>query len=209
MKIPTVGDKFVAIADRHNVATLQALELRHRDVFVIFSTSIGQHIGGCPLEEFLRVYQAAPAPRPSVDAYFMAMAHLASTRATCDRKHVGAVIVRDGHAIATGYNGSAPGSEHCDDVGHDIVKLADGTENCVRTTHSEMNAILQAAKFGASTVGASLYTNTFPCWPCAKAILGAGIVRVVFDADYKNDPRVEKAFAIKKVAVERYKEVEV
>lgn len=209
MKIPTVGDKFVSIADPNNTATLQALELRHRDVYVTFSTSIGQRIGGCPLHEFLRVFRPAPAPRPSVDAYFMAMAHLASTRATCDRKHVGAVIVRDGHAIATGYNGSAPGSEHCDDVGHDIVELADGVKNCVRTTHAELNAILQAAKFGTDTAGASIYTNTFPCWPCAKAILGAGIVRVVFDADYKNDPRVETAFAVKAVTVERYKEVEV
>lgn len=143
--------------------------------------------------------------RPSWDDYFIQVSHLIATRATCDRKHVGAVLVRDRHIIATGYNGSAPGDPHCDDAGHDLVQLADGKMNCVRTIHAEANAILQAAKHGASTQGTTIYTNTYPCWPCAKMILGAGIVEVVVDADYNNDPRVAGAFESKGVAVRRYK----
>jgi len=135
-----------------------------------------------------------PEARPEWDEYFMRLAHLAATRATCDRKHVGAVIVRDRRVMATGYNGSPPGLPHCDDVGHDLVETTDGKQNCVRTVHAEMNALLQAAATGAAVKGSTVYTNTYPCWNCAKAILGAGITAVVTDADYNNDPRVEAAF---------------
>ena len=137
---------------------------------------------------------ATDRARPSWHTYFMDMAHLVATRATCDRKHVGAVIVREKRVVATGYNGSPPGLPHCDDVGHDIVTQADGTENCVRTVHAEMNAILQAAQYGVSLAGTTLYTNTYPCWHCAKAILGARIATVVVDQDYNNDARVAEAF---------------
>lgn len=135
-----------------------------------------------------------PETRPDWDAYFMRLAHLAATRATCDRKHVGAVVVRDNRVLATGYNGSPPGLAHCDDAGHDLLRQADGRENCVRTIHAEMNAILQAAATGVAVKGATLFTNTYPCWNCAKALLGAGIAAVATDADYNNDPRVEAAF---------------
>jgi dCMP deaminase len=143
--------------------------------------------------------------RDSWDTYFTKMAHLVATRATCDRKHVGAVIVADRHIVSTGYNGSPPGLPHCDEVGHDLVTLADGSVNCVRTTHAEHNAILQAAKLGMRLANSTLYVNTFPCWACSKAILGAGIQRVVYDDEYREDPRVRAAFETKNVMFERYK----
>jgi hypothetical protein len=64
--------------------------------------------------------------------YFMNIAHQAATRSTCDRKHVGAVIVRDKTILSTGYNGSIRGMPHCDDVGH---LMEDG--HCVATVHAE------------------------------------------------------------------------
>lgn len=145
------------------------------------------------------------SPRPSWDTYFIQLCHLVATRATCDRKHVGAVLVRDRRVLSTGYNGSAPGEPHCDDAGHDLVELAGGAVNCVRTIHAEANAILQAAKYGVPVQGTTLFTNTYPCWPCAKMILGAGITEVVFDADYNVDPRVDAAFKSKGITVRRYK----
>lgn len=147
-----------------------------------------------------------PRARPSWDSYFMQMAHLVATRATCDRKHVGAVIVHERRVLATGYNGSAPGQPHCDDVGHDLVTLEGGRTNCVRTLHAEANAILQGSLYGVALRGADIYTNTFPCWPCAKMILGAGLARVFVDADYNNDERVMAAFESKGVKLVRYKE---
>ena len=73
--------------------------------------------------------------RVSWDEYFMNIARVVATRATCDRKHVGAVLVRDKTILATGYNGSARGLEHCDDAGH---MMEDG--HCVRTVHAEQPA---------------------------------------------------------------------
>lgn len=131
--------------------------------------------------------------RPPTDVYFMNIAQVVATRATCDRKHVGAVIVRDRRIIATGYNGSPPGLPHCDDVGHDLV-ITNGKENCVRTVHAEMNAVAQAALYGVSIKDADIYTNTYPCWNCAKALLSGGIKTVYVDKDYNNDARVEEAF---------------
>ena len=71
----------------------------------------------------------------------MNIAHEVSTRSTCNRKHVGAVIVRDKTILSTGYNGSIRGTEHCNDIGCEMI---DG--HCVRTTHAEANAIVQSAK---------------------------------------------------------------
>ena len=79
------------------------------------------------------------------DEYFMQIAVQVSTRSTCDRKHVGAVIVRDKTILSTGYNGSVRGMPHCDDVGH---MMEDG--HCVATVHAEANAIIQAAKNGTA-----------------------------------------------------------
>lgn len=133
-----------------------------------------------------------PSPygkRPAWNEYFMRLAREVSSRATCDRKHVGCAIVDDENAIvATGYNGSPPGMPHCDDVGHDMFK-----DHCVRTTHAEVNAVAQAARRGISLRNARAYINTFPCWPCFKVLVTAGIRVVYFDDEYRRDERVENA----------------
>lgn len=127
-------------------------------------------------------HQTATHTRPSWDDYFMAIARIVSTRATCDRLHSGAVLVRDSRIISTGYNGAPPGLPHCDDDGH---LLEDG--HCVRTIHGEHNVILQAAAFGsASTRGSTLYTVYSPCIHCAKYVVAAGITRVVAGKVYRN-----------------------
>ena len=122
--------------------------------------------------------------RPSIDAYFMEIARVVSSRATCDRKHVGAVIVRDKTILSTGYNGSVRGLGHCDDEGH---MMEDG--HCVATIHAEMNAIIQAAKNGVQIEGAEVYTTASPCWICFKMIANAGIRRIVY-AEFYRDERI-------------------
>ena len=112
----------------------------------------------------------------------MAIATEVATRATCDRKHVGAVIVRDRSILATGYNGSIKGLEHCDEVGH---MMEDG--HCVRTIHAEANAIIQAARNGVRIEGATVYVTASPCWGCFKMIANAGCTRIVFGEFYRDD----------------------
>ncbi|WP_099221162.1 ComE operon protein 2 [Listeria costaricensis] len=123
------------------------------------------------------------------DQFFMAQSHLISTRSTCTRLMVGATIVRDKRIIAGGYNGSIAGGDHCAEHGCLVVE-----GHCIRTIHAEMNAILQCAKFGASTDQAELYVTHFPCVACCKSIIQAGIKTVYYAKDYKNHPYAIELF---------------
>ncbi len=117
--------------------------------------------------------------RPDWDEYFLKLAMLASERATCPRMHCGCVLVKNKNVIATGYNGSIPGDDHCDQVGCLIVD-----NHCVRTVHAEMNALVQAAKRGHAVDGATAYVTNMPCTTCAKALIAAGVKRVVVFSDF-------------------------
>ncbi len=122
------------------------------------------------------------AERASWDEYFMNIARVVSSRSTCDRKFVGAVIVRDKTILSTGYNGSIRGMPHCTEVGH---MMEDG--HCVATIHAESNAILQAAKNGVAIDGASIYVTASPCWNCFKQVANAGIRRIVYGEFYRDN----------------------
>lgn len=126
--------------------------------------------------------------RSSWDDYFMNIARQVATRATCDRKHVGALLVRDRTILSTGYNGSIRGLPHCDEVGH---LMENG--HCVATVHAEANAIIQAAKNGVRIDGAIMYTSASPCWPCFKLIANAGCKRIVFGEFYRDQRIFEYA----------------
>jgi len=168
--------------------------------------------------------------RPDFDTYFMAIAHVVATRASCDRgprlrfdpgrSGTGAVITRNNVILATGYNGSAPGFPHCDDFKCEVCgKVFTGDEfkdgqnciacnpggsskeavirgghemedgHCVRTIHSEENAILQCASMGTSCAGATVYVTTRPCYHCMKRVIRVGVLRVVYEFDYGTDQR--------------------
>ena len=125
--------------------------------------------------------------RVSWDDYFMNVARVVSSRATCHRKFVGAVIVRDRTILSTGYNGSIRGMPHCSDVGH---LMEDG--HCVATIHAEMNAIIQAARNGVAIEGAGIYITASPCWNCFKALGNAGVKRICYVEFY----RAERSFSV-------------
>ncbi len=117
--------------------------------------------------------------RPSWDEYFLKLAMLASERATCPRMHCGCVLVKERFVLSTGYNGSLPGQPHCEDAGCLIVD-----NHCVRTNHAEINALVQAARHGVNVVGATAYITNMSCTTCAKALIAAGIKRVVVFSDF-------------------------
>ena len=120
--------------------------------------------------------------RISWENYFMNIATEVATRSTCDRKHVGAVIVREKTILSTGYNGSIRGLPHCDEAGHEMV---DG--HCVRTTHAEANAIVQAAKNGVEINLSEIYVTASPCYSCFKLIANAGIKTIYYKELYRDD----------------------
>lgn len=142
--------------------------------------------------------------RPSWDEYFLSLVKVIGSRSTCDRGRPGCVIVKNKRILATGYAGSPIGLPHCDDAGHEMQKAIDEkgniSEHCVRTLHAELNAICQAAKFGISIDGATVYIRFSPCYNCAKAIINTGIKRVVAAVDYhasKNTIRIFKKAKVK------------
>ncbi len=138
--------------------------------------------GAKPLPVMRACYEAPMAERSGWDAYFMDIARVVASRATCDRKHVGAVLVRERTILSTGYNGSIRGLPHCDEVGH----MMEGG-HCVATIHAEANAILQAARNGVRIDGADIYTTASPCWPCFKLIANTGITRIVYGEFYRDE----------------------
>lgn len=127
--------------------------------------------------------------RPSWDDYFMEMTKLTATRSSCLRRHVGAVLVKDTRVIATGYNGAPVGVTHCEVTGCLRQKLnvpsGERHELC-RGLHAEQNAIIQAALYGVSTEGATLYCTTKPCSICTKMIINAKITKIVYEEYYED-----------------------
>ncbi|MDO9391046.1 MAG: dCMP deaminase family protein [bacterium] len=125
--------------------------------------------------------------RPSWDRYFMEIAVLVSSRTTCLRRQVGAVIVKDKRLLSTGYNGAPVGLKHCAELGclrqKLGVKSGEKHELC-RAIHAEQNAIIQAATFGVPLLGASIYITHFPCVLCSKMIINAGIKRIIYSQGY-------------------------
>lgn len=121
-------------------------------------------------------------PRASWDDYFMAIAKVVSSRSTCDRKFVGAVVVRNRTILSTGYNGSIRGLPHCSEVGHMMEN-----DHCVATIHAETNAILQAARNGVMIDGSTLYVTASPCWNCFKQSVNAGIQRICYGEFYRDE----------------------
>ncbi|MBN2382176.1 dCMP deaminase family protein [bacterium] len=126
--------------------------------------------------------------RVSWERYFMNIALQVATRSTCDRKHVGAVIVKDRMILSTGYNGSIRGMPHCNEIGHMIEN-----DHCIATIHAEANAIIQAARNGVKIDGAEIYITASPCWNCFKMIANAGIIRIYYLEFYRDERIIEVA----------------
>lgn len=130
--------------------------------------------------------------RQQWDEHFLRVAEEIATMATCDRKHVGSVLVNSTgkRIVATGFNGSPAGMPHCDDVGHELVPI-NGRDSCVRTLHAESNAIDYA---GRDAAFCTLYVTAKPCYDCAKRIVNVGINRVVYRETYisRNTDKVDE-----------------
>lgn len=126
--------------------------------------------------------------RISWENYFMNIAKEVATRSTCDRKHVGAIIVRGKTILSTGYNGSIRGLPHCDTAGHEMEN-----GHCVRTIHAEANAIVQAARHGVRIENAEIYITASPCYNCFKMITNVGINRIYYGEFYRDDRIIEHA----------------
>ena len=135
--------------------------------------------------------------RPPWHEYFMRITELVSSRSTCIRRKVGAILVKDKRILCSGYNGAPSGVRHCSETGCLRSKLnvpsGERHELC-RGAHAEQNAIVQAAFHGISVKGSVLYCTNQPCSICAKMIINAGIIKVYYRQAY-NDAMSEEMFS--------------
>lgn len=134
--------------------------------------------------------------RPDWNTYFLRIAKLVATRATCMRRSVGAVIVKDNRILATGYNGAPHGCAHCSQISGGCMREAQNIpsgqrQELCRGLHAEQNAILQAAAFGVSLTGSDIYVTHQPCVTCAKMLINAGIKRIVYLGEYPDELSIQ------------------
>ena len=136
--------------------------------------------------------------RPSWDEYFMSIAHVVKSRGNCRRRKVAAIIVKDKRIISTGYNGTPRGIKNCCDGGCQRcagdAPSGTGLGECI-CSHAEENSIVQAAYHGIAVRGGVLYVTLSPCLTCAKMIINAGIVEVVYDEEYAFSDQTRALFA--------------
>jgi len=128
--------------------------------------------------------------RPSWDEYFLKIAHVVAERSTCLRRQVGVVLVRDRRILTTGYNGAPRGLRHCEEVGclREQLNVPSGERHeLCRAVHAEANALLQAASHGIATEGATIYSTLHPCSMCAKNLINAGVVKIVYVRGYPDE----------------------
>jgi len=128
--------------------------------------------------------------RPSWDEYFMEIVDLVKTRSTCLRRQVGSLIVKDKRILTSGYNGAPTGVRHCAEVGclRQQLNIPSGERHeLCRGLHAEQNAIAQAAYMGTSVKGATMYVSLQPCSLCAKLIINAGIIKLVYRGSYPDE----------------------
>ena len=160
-------------------------------------------------DKFAEVYDRGMSPgapqgkRPSKDRNFLDMADLVAQRSNCRRRHFGAVIVKDGWVLSTGYNGTPIGVTNCIDGGCSRcadadagkVKAGEGYDRCI-CVHGEANAVLGLARNNGGGKGAVLYTQGSPCLSCLKEIVQVGIAEIVFrqSSEYKDRPEIEEMY---------------
>jgi dCMP deaminase len=128
--------------------------------------------------------------RPGWDQYFMEITHKVASRATCRRRCVGAILVKDKRILATGYNGVPTGITHCLERGclREQLGIPSGQQHeLCRGTHAEQNALIQAARYGIPIDGATAYCTDQPCVQCAKMLINAGITEIVYDSAYPDE----------------------
>ncbi len=147
------------------------------------------------------------------DERFMQLAETVAGWSSCyqENRHVGAVTVKDKHILTTGYNGAPSGIDSCSERGECLRRkenIASGTRQEVcYAVHAEQNAIIQAAKFGISLEGATIYVTHQPCVICTRMIINSGIKRVIYKNGYPDEFAL-KLFSQSDVELIKYSDLE-
>lgn len=131
----------------------------------------------------MKIEYKSKAKQLRYDKAYLKMAREWAKLSHCERKQVGALIVKDSMIISDGYNGAPSGFDNCceDEEGKTVWYVL----------HAEANAIMKVAKSTNNSDGATLYITLSPCKECSKLVLQAGIRRVVYMKGYKDDAGIQ------------------
>tara|TARA_X000000950_G_C13576459_1_gene521731 strand:- start:200 stop:655 length:456 start_codon:yes stop_codon:yes gene_type:complete len=132
--------------------------------------------------------------RPSWDDYFKEICLVTSKRSSCERLHVGCLIVNENRIVSQGYNGFLPGQPH-----NSVIR--DGHEQA--TVHAEQNAICDCAKRGVSCKNSTAYITHYPCIICCRLLIASGIKDIKYISDYKNDPLVQRFCGLSNINIKQ------
>jgi dCMP deaminase len=152
--------------------------------------------------------------RPSPDAYFMGIALAVRSRASCTGRRVGAVIVRDGRILSTGYNGTPSTMTNCEDGGchrcahPEQYASGEGYDLCI-CVHAEQNALLAAARFGVAVAGCTIYTTLQPCFGCLKELIQADVREVCYLRPWHSRFGDVYASLVDRLGRERFRQIEI
>ena len=132
--------------------------------------------------------------RPNWNTYFKEIVEVTAKRSPCERMKVGCLFVKDNRIISQGYNGFLPDCPH-------VSIVRDNHEQA--TVHAEQNSICDCAKRGVSTIDCTAYITHYPCIICTRLLLAAGISKIYYINDYKNDELVEHFIKQKNVTIDK------
>ena len=132
--------------------------------------------------------------RPNWNTYFKEIVEVTAKRSPCERMKVGCLLVKDNRIISQGYNGFLPDCPH-------VSIVRDNHEQA--TVHAEQNSICDCAKRGVSTIDCTAYITHYPCIICTRLLLAAGISKIYYINDYKNDELVEHFIKQKNVTIDK------
>lgn len=120
------------------------------------------------------------------DKNFLNIASEIASASNCVSKQVGAVIVKDGRILSTGYNGTPSGYENCSSYWDNKYTSQHHEWSNTYEIHAEMNAIIWAAREGISIKDATIYVTLEPCSQCSKNIIASGIKRIIYIKSYEH-----------------------
>ena len=122
------------------------------------------------------------AQQTDLDKIFIEMAYSFSKLSNAERRKVGCVIVKDGQVISNGFNGTPSGFNNCCEIDNKTKP---------EVLHAESNALMKIARSTNSSIGSTMYLTCSPCFDCAKLIIQSGIIRLVYNEDYRTQEGID------------------
>ena len=122
------------------------------------------------------------AQQTDLDKIFIEIAYSFSKLSKAERRKVGCVIVKDGQVISNGFNGTPSGFNNCCEIDNKTKP---------EVLHAESNALMKIARSTNSSIGSTMYLTCSPCFDCAKLIIQSGIIRLVYNEDYRTQEGID------------------